>query len=140
MTGKYEENKAGILQLSAEKKFESYSLRLGLYRTHLYPGATLSHKILPVVVTLMEKKGHSRSSHIYSFDHNGILLSHGYSVYENDECIVDEAHDMSLDKLIEHGKEIEEMAGNVVVPVSFLMSKVIADIIYNKIDERNLPK
>ena len=132
----FEEGDAKILQLNSEKEFRSnHTLRLSVYRTSLRSGCHLSSKLLPIVLRMIERKDDYQWSDFYSFDHNGKLLSHGYSRTDlkTKKCEVDEAHDLSLDRLLEHGENIREMIRDYPLPFGLSSLYVLNDLRENLI-------
>jgi hypothetical protein len=109
---------AEIQQMLAAKTFwEKGSFSLGIYMVSLKPNCShLSSKVFPVIVKMDERKGEELLTDIYSFDHNGVLLSHGYSTSRKGEMVVDEEHDLSLERLVQNGKIIQEMIRNLPLP------------------------
>ena len=122
---------AKIYQFTSKKEFSpDHTLNLAIYRTSLREGCELSSKLLPIVVAMWEQKGNYRLTDFYSFDHNAILLSHGYSRWNGDEKRWDahEEHDTSLDRLIEHGESIREMIGEYSIDATLAMTNVVIDL------------
>ncbi len=117
----FKEGRAGIQQLASVKRFSpTHELTLEIYKTTLYEGCSLSSKLLPLVVGMWEKKGDESLVDFYSFDNNGVCLSHGYSRKKGEKRTVDEEHDTNISRLIEHGENIKEMIGDYLVPVPLL--------------------
>ncbi|MBU3957625.1 MAG: hypothetical protein KKB25_00955 [Nanoarchaeota archaeon] len=130
----FKEGKAGILQLFSEKRFSSdHILNLDIYKTTLYEGCELSSKLLPLVVGIWEKKENEILTDFYSFDNNGICLSHGYSRKKGEKRIIDEEHDTDISRLIEHGEDIKEMIGDYPIPVPLLTHPIVMDLRINNL-------
>ena len=128
-----EEGRAGIIQLKAHKDFSpSHTLDFMVYKTTLYEGCRLSSKVLPLVIQLWEQKENERLTDVYSFDDNGICLSHGYNRDKDGKIIVDEQHDIDISRLVEHGATISEMLCDYPgVPVPLTIHPTMADARHN---------
>ena len=113
----FKEGDAKILQfiidqdISSEESFEFHA-----YKTSLREGCILSSKVLPLIMQMWETKGDKRFYDVYSFDNNGLCLSHGYSRYENGEKIADEEHDQDTKRLVEKTGLIHQLAGDFPLP------------------------
>ncbi|MDO8528489.1 MAG: hypothetical protein Q7S06_01195 [Nanoarchaeota archaeon] len=106
----FQEGRAGILQLDAHKEFSpNHTLDLLICKTTLYEGCTISSKLLPLVVAMWERKEDERLNDFYSFDNNGVCLSHGYSRIKNGKRVVNEQHDIDISRLVEYGEIIKEL-------------------------------
>lgn len=125
----FEEGKAGILQLFSKKEFsEDHTLAIHIYKVTLYEGCNCSSKIFPLVVGLWEQEDDMRYTDFYSFDNNGVLLSHGFFSSEKGRRIIDEQHDLSLDRLVEHGETIKEMIGDYPLAAQLAMHPTLSDL------------
>lgn len=123
---------AKLLQLVSKKFFSrDHILSLEIYKYQLFEGCRTSSKLFPLVVALWERDGQKRLNDFYSFDNNGILLSHGYSRWENEKPIVSEQHDLSLERLVEHGATISEMILEYPIPAALAMHKTVIDLQHN---------
>jgi hypothetical protein len=132
------EGDAKILQLESIKTFsEEHTLNLAIYKISLGVDCELSSKILPLVVKLSEKKGKDRFTDFYSFDNNGILLCHGYYSYDGEKKKHSpEAHDLSLDRLIEHGETIRGMIRHVPIYAQMSMHNTVNELRENALTDR----
>jgi len=118
-----------LLQLRSRRVYSpDHSLYLGVYKTHLIGDCNESSKIFPLVVALREIDGQDRFLDFYSFDNNGILLSHGFSRVKAGQRIVNEQHDLSLERLIEKGPEISEMIGEYPLPAPLAVHTTVIDL------------
>lgn len=130
----FKEGRAGIQQLSSVKRFSpKHELTLEIYKTTLYEGCELSSKLLPVVVGMWEAKEDEWLTDFYSFDNNGICLSHGYSRKKGDKRVVDEEHDTDISRLVEHGENIKEMIGDYPIPIPLLTHPTVMDLRINNL-------
>ncbi|MEK6895317.1 MAG: hypothetical protein AABX48_02245 [Nanoarchaeota archaeon] len=128
----YKEGNAKILQLRAEKEFSpDHRLVLAVYKTSLYEGCLLSSKLLPLVVAMWENKVKDRYNDFYSFDNNGVCLSHGYSWFENGKYTANEQHDNDISRLLKHGANIREMIENYPVGVPLAIHTTVIDLMNN---------
>ena len=128
------EGKAGVISLDATRKISrDHTLRLGIYRTTLYNGCLVSSKLLPLVVAMWERNNRIRTvwNDFYSFDHNGVLLSHGYSMWREGQKTVNEKHDLSLERLMGNGEHIQYMIGEVPLPAQLAMHFTVTDLRQN---------
>lgn len=122
---------AEIYQFRSHRELASnHTLDLAIYRTSLRSGCNLSSKLLPVVVTLIEADGKKEFVDFYSFDHKEVLLSHGYSRIgmENENDNVEEAHDLSLDRLVAYSDTIRDMIGGYPVPSTLGMTGIVISL------------
>jgi hypothetical protein len=122
------EGRAGIVVLEAAKELYpdnpgQHKLFIGIYKTTLYGGCKVSSKIFPLVVTGRESRQKQFQGHIYSFDNNGILLSHGFRSEEGEE-----KHDFSLDWLVENGEAIKQMIADCPMPIPFAIHTTVTDL------------
>jgi len=125
----FQEGRAGFLQLDAHKEFSpDHTLHLGVFKTTFYEGCSVSSKLIPLVVGLWEKKGDERLKDFYSFDNNGVCLSHGYSRWEGGKTVVNEQHDTDISRLVEHGRVIGEMIGDYPIPVPLVIHTTVIDL------------
>ncbi|MBR9706225.1 hypothetical protein GOV14_04270 [Candidatus Pacearchaeota archaeon] len=130
----YQEGKAGILQLSAHKNFSlTHTLDLKICKTTFYEICNVSSKIFPLVVAMWEKKAEERLTDFYSFDNNGICLSHGYSRWENGSSVINEAHDTDIGRLVEHGEVIKELIYDYPVPMQLGIHTTFIDLANNSL-------
>ena len=133
----FQEGKAGIQQLNASKQFSpNHTLNLAIYKVTLYEGCALSSKLLPLVIAMHERKEDESLSDFYSFDNNGICLSHGYSRYKDKKAVVEEQHDTDISRLIEHGKTIEEMIRDYPLPTPILTHITVMDLTCNSLKKQ----
>ena len=120
---------AKLLQLVSKKVFSpEHTLDLGIYRHQFFEGCRPSSKLFPLIVALWETDGQKRLNDFYSFDNNGVLLSHGYSRWENGKSTMAEQHDLSLDRLVEHGSAIAEMVGEYPIPAALAIHTTVIDL------------
>ncbi|MBS3082236.1 hypothetical protein J4416_04910 [Candidatus Pacearchaeota archaeon] len=130
----FKEGRAGILQLEAKRIFSpDHIFNLLIAKTMLYEGCDLSSKLLPLFVGMWDDKKNERRNDFYSFDNNGICLSHGYSITRNGERIVDEAHDTKVDRLVEYGRVIKELIGEYPLPAQLSTHTTVNDLMNNSL-------
>ena len=123
------EGDSKLLQLVSRKVFSpKHTLDLGIYRHQFFKGCNPSSKLFPLIMALWETDDKKRFNDFYSFDNNGVLLSHGYSRWENGKPSVVEQHDFSLDRLLEHGSVITEMIGEYPIPAALASHTTIIDL------------
>ncbi len=133
------EGRAGLLQLEAHKEFSpEHTLDLRICKTTLYDDCFISSKLLPLVVAMWEKKEIEGFSDFYSFDNNGVCLSHGYSRLKNRERVVDEQHDKDISRLIEYGAIIKELISDYPLPVQLAIHTTIIDLRENTLRQRHI--
>lgn len=126
------EGEAKLWQLKAAKAYsDQHTLHLGIYKFSLISDCFESSKLFPLVVALRERDGQQRTNDFYSFDNNGILLSHGYSRWEGNRILVNEQHDLSLERLVEKGELIAEMIGYYPVPMPLAIHTTVIDLKHN---------
>lgn len=129
---------AEILQLKSHKDFsEDHYLKLEIYKTKLSPDCGACLLLFPLIVGMWEKDGNNSSTDFYSFDRNGLCLSHGYSRTKDGERIVNEEHDTDISKLIEYGEIIQEMIGEYPTPAELGTHNVVIDLMKNCLIDRN---
>jgi len=125
----FQEGKAGILQLKAHKQFSpEHTLDLLVCKTTLYEDCNISSKLLPLVVAMWERKGNERFNDFYSFDNNGVCLSHSYKRWKDRKLTADEEHDTDLSRLVEYGGVIKEMIGDYPIPAHLAMHTTVIDL------------
>ena len=123
------EGQAKLYQLKVSREISrDHSLDLLICKTSLYGGSLISSKLLPLVVAMWEEKGDERYHDFYSFDNNGVCLSHGYSRWKGDEKVVDEEHDTDIGRLIDNGRVIEEMMRRYSLPAKLAMHTTVIDL------------
>ena len=128
----FQEGRAGILRLDAHKEFSTeHTLDLVIAKTTLYENCNISSKLLPLVVAMWERKGDERLNDFYSFDNNGVCLSHGYSRMENGQRIVNEQHDTDISRLVEYGEVIKDLIGDYPIPAQLTMHTTVIDLRQN---------
>ncbi len=115
----------------------NHSLELLVAVTSLRGEGNVSSKLLPVIVGMWEDKKVQDNENperyvpvkftdFYSFDHNGILLSHGYSRIVDGKTTVDEAHDLSVSRLHENREYIREMLGKYPLPLQLTIAHAVS--------------
>ncbi|MBR9676597.1 hypothetical protein GOV04_00455 [Candidatus Woesearchaeota archaeon] len=127
---------ASLFQIYANHQFSpNHSLMFNIIRTSLKPNSSnISSKVLPVIVHMIEEKGNDKYIDIYTFDHKGTLLNHGYSEYKDGQCVVDEEHDLSIDRLVEQGEAISDILKLLGLPVGLGSCMPVLDLRENKVD------
>lgn len=134
----FQEGKAGILQVRANKKFSpTHSFELLISQITLYESCLPSSKTLPVVIQTWEEIDNEKFIDIYSFDRNGICLSHGYSRYVGGKRTVDEEHDTDITRLIKNKGVIGELIRDYPVDSRLLMNTTYLDLAEGCLEERN---
>ncbi|MBI4116835.1 hypothetical protein HY449_03770 [Candidatus Pacearchaeota archaeon] len=129
-----EEYDAGTINLDARTQFSpEHALYLGIYKVTLREPSQLSSKLFPLVVRLQEKKLGEHLFDVYSFDNNGICLSHGYSRYKCKEILVNEQHDLDVSRLVEHGRAIEDMISHFSIPFQLTVHPTFCDLRSNSL-------
>lgn len=130
----FQEVKAEILQLSLHREFSSeHTLDIFICKTSLLEPSDLSSKLFPLVIAMWENKGGEELKDFYSFDNNGLCLSHGYSRRKNGLILVKEKHDTNISRLVEYGELIKGLIGEYQVP--FYLS---ADTTFNSLRNNTL--
>jgi len=84
---------------------------------------------------MWERKGDERLNDFYSFDNNGVCLSHGYSRMKNGQRVVDEQHDTDISRLIEYGEVIKDLIGDYPIPAQLAMHTTVIDLRQNTLRE-----
>lgn len=82
---------------------------------------------------MWEKKEDEGLTDFYSFDNNGVCLSHGYSRTKNGQIVVNEEHDTDINRLVEHGEAIKEMIGDYPIPVPLLTHRTVMGLRSNSL-------
>jgi len=132
---------AEIFQLTSKKEFSNnHTLEVDIYKTSLGKDCSLSSKLLPLVVAMWEENKENQLNDFYSFDNNGVLLSHGCKRWENKILTVDEKHDKNLRRLIQHGETIKEMIGDFPLPFQLTIHPTILDLRENKLKDYIISK
>jgi hypothetical protein len=135
----YREGDSRVLQLQSKKELgDSHYLWFGIYKVSLRQGCELSSKILPLVVQMNEHDGvrKDRWNDIYSFDNNGVLLSHGFSRMENGVWVADEQHDLDVSRLILHKDNIRQMIGDYPTPIPLITHTTVIDLMNGTLEAR----
>jgi hypothetical protein len=133
----YKENSSKIQQIRSEKQISpDHFFKIHLYATELRDKRDLDSKFFPLIVATWEKKGDKRLEDIYSFDNNGVCLSHGYSRYEGERKLVDEKHDNSLRRLRENGELIKDMIGGYPIPFPMCFHTTVISLRENSLRGR----
>jgi len=130
------DGKAVIWQLDSHKDFSpNHTLDVLVCKTSLRGGCEFSSKLLPLVVAMWEKKEDERLNDFYSFDNNGVCLSHGYSRWKDGQCVVNEQHDTDVSRLVEYGEVIKEMFEGYPIPVPLAGHTTVIDLMNNCLRE-----
>ena len=132
----FQEGRAGILRLDAHKEFSpDHTLDLVVAKTTLYEDCNISSKLLPLVVATWERKGDERLNDFYSFDNNGVCLSHGFSRMKNGQRVVNEQHDTDISRLVEYGEVIKDLIGDYPIPAQLAMHTTVIDLRQNTLGQ-----
>jgi len=137
METKYNEIKAVVQQIESTKKIsDDHELYLSIFKPSLRESTNISSKTIPLVIAMSEEKANELFTDFYSFDDNGLCLSHGYSRVKDGKLVVDGAHDTDISRLIEHGENIKEMIGDYPIPLPLLTRTTVMDLRVNCLKQK----
>lgn len=95
-------------------------------------GRHTSSKLFPLVIAMWEEKDSGYLTDFYSFDNNGVCLSHGYSRVKNDKVIVDEEHDTDISRLLEHKETFKEAIKHTSIPPRLSTATTVMNLFLSK--------